>query len=260
MTTPEPLIDVQELTMGWGDFILQRDATFQVNRGDVFVILGGSGCGKSTLLRSLIGLQPPLSGSVHVAGIGTPSMETVGRPPFGVMFQAGALFGSMSIGENVALPIRSWTDLPPDAVDAVVRSRLRLVGLDGYEHHLPSEISGGMKKRAAIARAMALEPELLFLDEPSAGLDPISAVELDELILTLNRTLGLTVVLVTHELESIFKIGSTCLFLDKDTKSILARGDPRVLRDTSDDLQVRSFFNRTAPEKMALARDTKEES
>jgi phospholipid/cholesterol/gamma-HCH transport system ATP-binding protein len=240
----EPLIRVRDLTIGWGpELVLQENASFDVERGDIFVILGGSGCGKSTMLRHLVGLNRPMSGTVFVEGVGEPRLR-VGRPAFGVMFQGGALFGSMTLAENVALPLETWTDLPPEAVEVVVRSRLKLVGLDGFEHHFPAEISGGMKKRAAIARAMALEPELLFLDEPSAGLDPISAVELDELILTLNRGLGLTVVLVTHELESIFKIAKRCIFLDKDSRSIIARGDPRELRDTSEDPRVRDFFNR----------------
>ena len=160
------------------------------------------------------------------------------------MFQSGALFGSMTVGQNLSLPLERWTDLPPDAIASLVRGRLGLVGLREFEHHYPSEISGGMKKRAAIARALALEPDLLFLDEPSAGLDPVSAVELDDLILTLNRQFGLTVVLVTHELESIFKIATRCAFLDKDSQSIIARGDPRQLRDESTDPRVRAFFNR----------------
>lgn len=247
----EPLIRVENLTMGWDDFILQRDASFTIHRGDVFILLGGSGCGKSTLLQHMIGLQQPMSGSVKIAGLGDEGPERwgepvfrVGPPPFGVMFQSGALFGSLTVGQNISLPIERWTDLPRDAIEAIVRGRLGLVGLRGFENHYPSEISGGMKKRAAIARALALEPELLFLDEPSAGLDPVSAVELDELILTLNRQFGLTVILVTHELESVFKIASRCVFLDKDTRSIIARGDPRELRDQSQDPRVRAFFNR----------------
>jgi phospholipid/cholesterol/gamma-HCH transport system ATP-binding protein len=229
--------------MGWGDVILQEDASFEVNRGDVFAILGGSGCGKSTMLRYLIGLEEPMGGEISVAGIGRPSLE-VGYPPFGVMFQSGALFGSLTVGENVLLPLTQWTTLPPGAAAAVMRSKLRLVGLTGAEAKKPSEISGGMKKRAAIARALALEPDLLFLDEPSAGLDPVSAVELDDLILTLNRTLGLTVVLVTHELASIFKIVNRCVMLDKESRSIIARGDPNQLRDESDDPRVTGFFRR----------------
>lgn len=230
--------------MGWGEENLLEDASFDVERGEVFAILGASGCGKSTLLRHLIGLDPPKSGRIWIEGVGAPDLE-VGRPGYGVMFQSGALFGSMTVGENIALALTAWTDLPREAVGAIVRAKLGLVGLSGFENHAPSEISGGMKKRAAIARAMALEPNLLFLDEPSAGLDPVSAVELDELILALSRGLGLTVVLVTHELESIFKIAQRCIMLDSKTRSIVARGDPRDLRDRSADPAVHHFFNRT---------------
>jgi phospholipid/cholesterol/gamma-HCH transport system ATP-binding protein len=238
-----PLIDVKGLTMGWDDVVLQKDATFHVDRGEVFAILGGSGCGKSTLLRNLIGLETPMAGEISIAGVGHPNLEA-GRPPFGVMFQGGALFGSLTVGENVGLQLEEWTDLPHEAIGAIVRAKLKLVGLDGAQDRLPSEISGGMKKRAAIARAMALEPDLLFLDEPSAGLDPVSAVELDDLILTLNRVLGLTLVLVTHELPSILKIARRCIMLDKETKSIIASGDPRELRADTSDPRVHQFFNR----------------
>ena len=229
--------------MGWGDVVLQHKASFQVERGDIFVILGGSGCGKSTMLRHLIGLEEPMSGKITIAGVGAPRLE-VSRPRFGVMFQSGALLGSMTVGENVSLTLREWTRLPGDAIDAIVQAKLRLVGLGGFENHTPAEISGGMKKRAAIARAMVLEPELLFLDEPSAGLDPVTAVELDDLILTLNQGLGVTVVMVTHELASIFKIATTCIMLDKDSKSIIARGQPLELRERTDDPRVYAFFNR----------------
>lgn len=240
-----PLITVTDLTMGWGDDNLLEHASFEVARGEIFAILGGSGCGKSTLLRCLTGLDLPKAGSISIEGVGTPDLE-VRRPAYGVMFQGGALFGSMTVGENIALVLDEWTRLPPDAVQAIVRAKLRLVGLSGFEDHHPAEISGGMKKRAAIARAMALEPTLLFLDEPSAGLDPVSAVELDQLIITLSEGLGLTVVLVTHELESIFKIVRSCIMLDKQTKSILARGDPRALRDGESDGAVKRFFTRSA--------------
>jgi len=163
------------------------------------------------------------------------------------MFQSGALLGSLTVAENVALPLQAWTALPVDAIGGIVAAKLRLVGLQGADHRMPSELSGGMCKRAGIARAMALEPDLLFLDEPSAGLDPVSAVELDDLILALNQQLGLTFVVVTHDLESIFKIAKSCIMLDRDTKSIIARGDPRALRDGSTDPRVRSFFNRAPP-------------
>jgi len=245
MTTP--LIEVIDLTIGWGDVILQKDANFQVQRGDIFVVLGGSGCGKSTMLRYLIGLETPLSGMIKIDGA-VPEHKEVGRPPFGVMFQSGALLGSMTVSENIALPLQTWTDLPPEAVLSIVEAKLRLVGLQGTEDMMPAELSGGMKKRAAIARAMALEPELVFLDEPSAGLDPISAFELDELIVTLNQKLGMTVVIVTHDLDSIFKIAKHCIMLDKKSKTIIARGDPRELRDKSDDLRVKAFFNRASEE------------
>lgn len=237
------LIRVSDLTMGWGSRILLQNATFEVQRGDVFAILGGSGCGKSTLLRYLIGLETPMAGKIEIAGVSDRHIE-VRRPSFGVMFQSGALLGSMTVGENIALPLQEWTSLPPDAILAIVRAKLRLVGLQDAENKLPSELSGGMKKRAAIARAMALEPELLFLDEPSAGLDPISSVELDELILTLNRGFGLTVVIVSHELASIYTIVKHCILLDQESRSIIARGTPGELRDQSTDPRVQRFFKR----------------
>jgi phospholipid/cholesterol/gamma-HCH transport system ATP-binding protein len=240
----DPLFKVVDLTIGWGDTVVQKDATFEIERGSIFAILGSSGCGKSTMLRYLIGLEAPLSGSITIDGL-APNQAVQGRPLFGVMFQSGALLGSLTVGENVALPLQAWTGLPADAVGGIVAAKLRLVGLERAEDRMPSELSGGMCKRAGIARAMALEPDLLFLDEPSAGLDPVSAVELDELILNLNQELGLTFVVVTHDLESIFKVGQSCIMLDRESKGIIARGDPRVLRDTSTDPRVHSFFNRT---------------
>jgi phospholipid/cholesterol/gamma-HCH transport system ATP-binding protein len=241
------LIKVTGLCIGWEDVMLQKEASFEVERGDIFVILGGSGSGKSTMMRYLIGLETPSAGEITIDGV-APLSGGTGRPRFGVMFQSGALLGSLTVGENVALPLQEWTGLSPTAVLAIVQAKLRLVGLQGSEDKLPSELSGGMRKRAAIARAMALEPSLVFLDEPSAGLDPVSAYELDELILTLNAKLGLTLVVVTHDLESIFKIAKHCIMLDRASMSIIARGDPRQLRDQSADPRVHNFFNRTRAE------------
>ncbi|HEX5099096.1 MAG TPA: ATP-binding cassette domain-containing protein [Polyangiaceae bacterium] len=240
-----PLIRVRDLSVGWDRQVLLQGMSFDVARGDVFVILGGSGCGKSTLLRHLIGLDTPLSGSIDIAGAGAPRLDGA-APDYGVMFQSGALFSSMTVGENVGFALQEWTGLPLDAVTAIVKAKLALVGLDGSYDKLPAELSGGMKKRAAIARAMAFEPKLLFLDEPSAGLDPVSAAELDELIAALNRGLGLTVVMVTHELESILKVGKTCIMLDKESKGIIARGSPAELKASSPEPKVRQFFQRQA--------------
>jgi phospholipid/cholesterol/gamma-HCH transport system ATP-binding protein len=230
------------LEIGWGDRVIQTGIDFEVRRGEVFGILGGSGSGKSTLLRFLIGLETPLRGEIDIAGLGPPDLDH-GLPPFGVMFQSGALFGALSVAANVALPLEEWTRLPQDAIRAITEAKLRLVGLQSAAEQYPSELSGGMKKRVAIARALALDPELVFLDEPSAGLDPITSAALDELIRTLSKALRLTVVIVTHELESVFRIVDRAILLDREARTIIATGTPQQLRDASDE-RVSDFFQR----------------
>lgn len=245
-TSAEPHITVTDLAIGWGDRLLIEHASFTVRRASCFAILGGSGCGKSSLLRHLIGLEKPKAGSIRLAGLGDPRALT-GPPGFGVMFQSGALFGSMNLLDNCLLPLQAWTHLPAETRSALARAKLELVGLGPFAHLLPGEISGGMKKRAGIARAMVLEPDLLFFDEPSAGLDPISAVELDDLIRSLIDDLGITVVIVTHELPSIYRIADECIVLDKTARGIVAQGRPAELRDHSAIPFVHHFFNRTSP-------------
>jgi len=246
MPLPRPHITVDDLRVGWGTRVLMEHITFQVERGTIFAILGDSGSGKSTLLRYLIGLERPQAGRIDIDGVGEPHRYE-GVPPFGVLFQSGALFSSMTLAENLALPLTRWTPIRGVTAWELVQAKLDLVGLGPFAEHLPGEISGGMKKRAGIARALMLEPDLLFFDEPSAGLDPVSAVELDELILTLSHDLGITVVIVTHELPSIFLVADHCIVLDKAAKGVVAEGDPRKLRDESKIPFVHNFFTRTAP-------------
>ena len=241
-------IDVQNLSIGYESRVLLQNLNFSVNSGEIFVILGGSGCGKSSLLKNLFGLYQPLVGDVLIEGQNITKAIGVDRQKimtsFGVMYQEGALFGSMNLLDNVTLFMEEYTKLTKQQMQLLARCKLDLVGLLPYESYMPSEISGGMQKRAAIARAMALDPKILFLDEPSAGLDPITSADLDSTILDLSRNLGFTFVIVSHELASIYAIADKVIMLDKDTKGIIAEGDPKVLRDTSTNPQVHQFFNR----------------
>jgi phospholipid/cholesterol/gamma-HCH transport system ATP-binding protein len=248
MSRGEPQIVVRGLTMAYGGNVVMRDLNFAVHRGDIFIIMGGSGCGKSTLLRHLVGLQEPAEGKVLYEGTSfweaSPEDRESRMRRFGILYQNGALWTSMTLAENVALPIEEYTDLEPAEIRELVSLKLSLVGLAGFEGYYPSQISGGMRKRAGLARAMALDPEILFFDEPSAGLDPVSARRLDDLILELRASLNTTLVVVTHDLASIFTIGTNSIFLDAESKSLLAEGDPRKLRDESGTPKVRTFLNR----------------
>jgi phospholipid/cholesterol/gamma-HCH transport system ATP-binding protein len=248
---PDVHITVQDLTMMYGNFVIQRDLNFTIRRSDIFIVMGGSGCGKSTLLRHMIGLKAPARGRVLFDGISywesPPAEQQRIKRGFGTSFQSGALWSSLTLAENVALPLGEYTDLTAADIAEVVSLKLSLVGLAGFEEFYPSEISGGMQKRAALARAIALDPEILFFDEPSAGLDPISSRRLDDLILELRDSLGTTIVVVTHELASIFTIGDDAVFLDAETRTMIASGNPRTLRDESPDPVVRRFLNRGEP-------------
>ena len=248
MTDDNTIITVEEMSASYGDSLVLDSLSFRVSRGEIFVILGGSGCGKSTLLKHMIGLYQPSAGDVRIGDVSIVSTVGADRDAlirrFGVMYQSGALFGSMNLLENICLPLEEFTDLGKEARELIARMKLSLVGLAEFAHHMPSEISGGMKKRAAIARAMALDPEILFLDEPSAGLDPVTGDELDDLIIMLSRTLKITFVVVSHELPSIYKIADRIIMLDARTKKIIAEGDPSKLRDTAEDEWIRNFFNR----------------
>lgn len=251
------VIEVRGLTLAYGDFVVQRDLEFSIDRGDVFIIMGPSGCGKSTLLKAMIGLLRPAHGDVWYAGEPFWSGDEDSRRQLsqrmGVLFQSGALWSSMTLAENVSLPLRRRTALSATRIAEVCAWNLALVGLSGFEDYYPSELSGGMRKRAGLARAMAMDPEILFFDEPSAGLDPVSARLLDELILELRDSLGTTIVVVTHELASIFAIGNKAVFLDTAARTQLAVGAPDALRDHAEHDTVRRFLRREAPPREAAA-------
>lgn len=247
--SPEAHIVVRDLTMAYGDNVVQRDISFTVFKGDVFIIMGGSGCGKSTLLKHMIGLIRPTRGEVIYNGIDFWSLDEKDRDRtmrrFGVLYQSGALWSSLTLAENIALLLEEYTSLTPSQIMEVASLKLSLVGLAGFEDYYPSEISGGMKKRAGLARAMALDPEILFFDEPSAGLDPISSRLLDNLILELRDSLGTTIVVVTHELPSLFSIGTNSVFLDADSKTMIASGDPKLLLHQCTHPTVHNFLTRS---------------
>ena len=228
-------ITISNLTMAYGSFVVMRDLNFTINNGDIFIIMGGSGCGKSTLMKLMIGLKAPATGKVLYGDTSfweaDPKERNRLMQRFGILYQSGALWSSMTLAENISLPLQQYTELRPAEIKELVSLKMALVGLEGFEDYFPSEISGGMRKRAGLARAMALDPDVLFFDEPSAGLDPVSAKRLDDLILELRDSLGATVVVVTHELASIFAIASNSVFLDAEARTMVATGDPRILRE-----------------------------
>lgn len=252
MNPTVPIIEARNLTVRFGDRTIFQNVSFTVNRGDIVVILGGSGCGKSTLLRTLTGLIQPTEGQVFIAGEDFTAASGEDRirllRKFGILFQSGGLFASMSLAENVALPLQTYTNLTDKEIETTITIKLGSVGLDGFQEFLPSEISGGMKKRAGLARAMALDPEILFFDEPSAGLDPISSVSLDNLILNLNSALGTTMIVVTHELDSINKIAQKAIMLDRDAQGIIAIGTLEEVKNNTSNPRISHFFNRIAEE------------
>jgi len=247
-TNQEPYIIVDDLTMAYGSFVVQRDLTFTVNREDIFIIMGGSGCGKSTLMRHMVGLKAPAKGKVFYEDTSFWDTEPAQRDQImkniGILYQSGALWSSMTLAENITLPLGEYTDLSPGQMREIASLKLSLVGLAGFEDYYPSEISGGMRKRAGLARAIALDPDILFFDEPSAGLDPISASLLDELILELRESLGATIIIVTHELASIFAIGNNSVYLDPEKKTMTAAGDPKKLLEETKDPELRRFLTR----------------
>ncbi|MBR1649086.1 MAG: ATP-binding cassette domain-containing protein [Alphaproteobacteria bacterium] len=236
------------LKIGYGDFVLLKDADFVINKHDIFIIMGGSGCGKSSMLRVLTGLVKPLEGKIFVDDVDFLAADTITRNQImqtsGILYQSGALFSSMTLAENIALPLQLYRNYSPEEIREIAALKLALVGLKGFEDYYPSEISGGMKKRAGLARALALDPDVVYFDEPSAGLDPVSSKLLDDLILDINHNLGTTIVIVTHELSSIFAVGNNSIFLDGETKSILARGNPKELLKNPPHEKVFQFLTR----------------
>lgn len=244
----KPHITVKNLTMAYGDAVIQRDLNFTIDRGDVFVIMGGSGCGKSTLLKHLVGLKKPAAGEVYFEQQNfwqaDEAQQVIMMQNFGVLYQSGALFSSLTLAENVALPLTEFTRLGRREIEDIVSYKLALVGLAGFECYYPAEISGGMQKRAGLARAMALDPAILFIDEPSAGLDPISSKLLDDLLINISKTLHTTIVVVTHELDSIFAIGTNGVFLDPESRTMLATGSPESLLHESHDDRIVRFLTR----------------
>ena len=246
--TAEPHIVVKDLTMAYGDFVIQRDLNFTIKKEDIFILMGESGCGKSTLLRHLVGLKSPAKGQVYYGETSfweiSPEQRDRIMRHSGILYQSGALWSSMTLSENISLPIKEYTDLTAEEIRELVSLKLALVGLAGFEDYYPSEISGGMQKRAGLARAIALDPEILFFDEPSSGLEPVSAKLLDDLILELRDSLETTLVIVTHELASIFAIGNNSIFLDTDSKTMIASGDPKKLLKECDDPRVHQFLTR----------------
>ena len=248
-TQNETVIEAIDLTLGYEDFVLLKNINFSIKKGEIFAILGGSGCGKSTILKHLTGLYQPLKGDILINGssIVHSNQNEKNRlmREFGILYQSGALFSSMNLLENVSMPLQEFTDLPENIISAMSQVKLSLVGLEGFESFAPSEISGGMKKRAGLARAMSLDPQILFFDEPSAGLDPISSADLDKLILELRDATGTTMVIVTHELDSIFSVADRVIILDKESKGIIAEGDPRDLKENSTNKWVKEFLNRS---------------
>ncbi|MCK5843681.1 MAG: ATP-binding cassette domain-containing protein [Victivallales bacterium] len=245
----EQIINVDSLSVGYDDRVVLDDISFSVAKGDIFIILGGSGCGKTTLLKCMIGLNRPWSGDIRIKGESIVDAEGDAKRcltrSFGVLYQSGALFGSLSVKDNIALPLEEYACLPPEMINSVVEDKLALVGLNGFEDYMPGSLSGGMKKRVGLARAMALNPEILFFDEPSAGLDPVSAAQLDRLVLSIRDSLGTTMVIVTHELDSIFAVGDTAIMLDKNTRGIVACGAPNDLRRNPPNEWVAEFMGRS---------------